>query len=314
MTSARSTSELDERIAPRLRRRQRVRHHRSLGQELPHAPLHHARAEAPAQDLRRRPLRRDAHARGRVAARLRSRRASRRARAGRRSSTSRTTCRAASARRRDFLMALQLTGAYKKSSAREPPGAAARGRHRRRPHRDRHRDRAPRLLPRADREDRAARPRRSSPRRATTPSARCSTTRSGASSRCSSSTRSELDEERERAAKEGPRRRASSRCSTSGAASRSSTAARCSTRRRTASTTKRCRRASRRACATSRTSRRPRRCSTSTAHVKAMKFDAGMTGERERGRAPGAHGLRRRRHEPQHDVREGVRRAPSRST
>ena len=42
-----STQELDERIAPRVRRRQRVRHHRSLGQELPRShraqPLARAR-------------------------------------------------------------------------------------------------------------------------------------------------------------------------------------------------------------------------------------------------------------------------------
>ena len=43
-------------------------------------------------------------------------------------------------------MALQLTGAYKRDVAREPAGAAAGDRHRRRPDRDRHRDRAARLL------------------------------------------------------------------------------------------------------------------------------------------------------------------------
>jgi hypothetical protein len=50
-------------------------------------------------------------------------------------------------------MALQLTGAYKRSSAREPAGAPARGGDRRRPHRHRHGDRAARVLRRAGRED-----------------------------------------------------------------------------------------------------------------------------------------------------------------
>ena len=59
-TVARSTDELDERILARLRRRLRVRHHRPLGQELPHAALPHARAPQAASDVRRRPLRRHA--------------------------------------------------------------------------------------------------------------------------------------------------------------------------------------------------------------------------------------------------------------
>ena len=52
----------------------------------------------------------------------------------------------------DFLMALQLTGAAKADSHREHAGAAAGRRDRRRPDRDRHRDRVARLLPGAGRE------------------------------------------------------------------------------------------------------------------------------------------------------------------
>ena len=46
----------------------------------------------------------------------------------------------------DFLMALQLTGAAKRSSDRQSATAPAGGGHRRRADRDRHRDREPRLL------------------------------------------------------------------------------------------------------------------------------------------------------------------------
>ena len=77
-------------------------------------------------------------------------------------------------------MALQLTGAFKDDSAVESAGAAAGGRHRRRPDRHRYRDRAAGLLPAAGRED--ARPLRSSssredrrgrgPRRRSTPRSR----------------------------------------------------------------------------------------------------------------------------------------------
>jgi hypothetical protein len=49
----------------------------------------------------------------------------------------------------DFLMALQLTGAYKNQLARQPARAAARGGHRRRAHRHRHGHRAARVLRRA---------------------------------------------------------------------------------------------------------------------------------------------------------------------
>ena len=52
----------------------------------------------------------------------------------------------------DFLMALQLTGAAKRRLAREHAGALAGRRGRRRPDRDRHRDRVARLLPGAGRE------------------------------------------------------------------------------------------------------------------------------------------------------------------
>ena len=80
----------------------------------------------------------------------------------------------------DFLMALQLTGAYKHTSIANLQVSLPGRRHRRRPHGDRHRDRAPRLLPGADRE--GARALRAAPRAAAVrgaTSARCSTTRSG---------------------------------------------------------------------------------------------------------------------------------------
>ena len=53
----------------------------------------------------------------------------------------------------DFLMALQLTGAFKKSADGQPAGAPAGGRHRRRTDRDRYGHRAVRVLPGAGRED-----------------------------------------------------------------------------------------------------------------------------------------------------------------
>ena len=134
----------------------------------------------------------------------------------------------------DFLMALQLTGAYKHTSIANLQVSLPGGRHRRRPHRDRHGDRAPRLLPGAGREGaralRAARSRAGTPRRRPRDvrrrgvgDARASTSRT----RASSATR-----------RRAPRPRGASRgcrsCSTRGAASRSSTARRSTTRRRTA--------------------------------------------------------------------------------
>ena len=77
--------------ARRLRRRLRVRHHRPLGQELPHADPPDARAAREAAHLRRHPLRRRADRskkRGRTASITWP---SPPAPAGRRSSTSRTT-------------------------------------------------------------------------------------------------------------------------------------------------------------------------------------------------------------------------------
>ena len=90
-------------------------------------------------------------------------------------------------------MALQLTGAFKRDALREPAGAAAGGRHRRRPDGHRHGDRADGVLPAAGRED---------PRRATRRSC------------------AELGEPRVRAR---VRRRGAASCSTSS----SRTAARC---------------------------------------------------------------------------------------
>ena len=77
--------------ARRLRRRLRVRHHRSLGQELPHADPPDAGAPRQAAHLRRRALRRHAADRGRVGAAASITSRSPPAPAGRRSSTSRTT-------------------------------------------------------------------------------------------------------------------------------------------------------------------------------------------------------------------------------
>ena len=78
----------------------------------------------------------------------------------------------------DFLMALQLTGAFKRERLREPPGAPARRRHRRRPDGHRHGDRADGVLPAAGRED--PRPLRGAVRRVRRAGhpRRCSTPRS----------------------------------------------------------------------------------------------------------------------------------------
>ena len=102
---------------PRVRRRERVRHHRSLGQELSDAPLHLARAQRATAHVRRRPLRRDAstlddawelgfdhvaHRGGRGPPDL----------IDIKNNLARGIRKAS-----DFLMALQLTGAYKRSIA-----------------------------------------------------------------------------------------------------------------------------------------------------------------------------------------------------
>ncbi len=135
----------------------RVRHHRSLGQELPHAPLHHARAQPAAPYLRGRPLRRnvtldDAWALGFDHVAL-----------------------AAGAGRPTIIDMKNNLGArhpqgvrlphgpaadrrLQEELAREPARAAARGRDRRRPHRHRHRHRAPRVLSGPAREGRDAHP------------------------------------------------------------------------------------------------------------------------------------------------------------
>ena len=73
--------------ARRVRRRLRVRHHRALGQELPHAAPPDAGAPRPPAHLRRRPLRRHAADRRRVGATGSTTSRSRPAPAGRRSST-----------------------------------------------------------------------------------------------------------------------------------------------------------------------------------------------------------------------------------
>ena len=132
----------------------------------------------------------------------------------------------------DFLMALQLHRRLQEELDREPAGAPPGHRHRRRPHRHRHGDRAARVLRRADREGAARfdtlvaerrrgdgardvrRRRVGAPRRAARPRARAG---GGASA----------------AAKEGARR-ASRPCLTNGAASRWSIASRSPTRPRIA--------------------------------------------------------------------------------
>ena len=132
----------------RLRRRRRIRHHRALEQELPEA-----RPPAAGAPRRNSPISAacvSAAARrstwttpGRWASTT-SRSAW--APASRRCSTSRTGSRAACAQASDFLMALQLTGAAKILLDRQPAASPAGGGDRRRPDRDRHRDRKPRLL------------------------------------------------------------------------------------------------------------------------------------------------------------------------
>ena len=91
-------------------------------------------------------------ARRRVRARLRSRRARARAPASRRCSNLPNGLANGVRTASDFLMALQLTGAAQARLDRQHAGAPAGRRHRRRPDRDRHRDRVARLLPGAGRE------------------------------------------------------------------------------------------------------------------------------------------------------------------
>ena len=101
----------------RVRRRERVRHHRPLGQELPHGPLRDPRrGSALLRMYGGVRFGGTLDARGRVGARLRPRRHRRGRRAADRSSPSRTTSSRGIRKASDFLMALQLTGAYKQSS------------------------------------------------------------------------------------------------------------------------------------------------------------------------------------------------------
>ncbi len=97
----------------------------------------------------------------------------------------------------------------------------------------------------------------------------------------------------------------------SGAASRSPTGARWRSLRRTASTTRRSSRRSRRASRSSRASSPRRRCPTSTASSKAVRFLRGGSGETVE--LPARTLPRRRRHDAQHHLRQGVpRRAAAR--
>jgi hypothetical protein len=114
----------------------------------------------------------------------------------------------------DFLMGLQLTGAYKRLEPREPPGAPPRDRHRRRPHSDRHGDGAARLLRDPGRED--GEPHRHAPPREGRGAVRGSSTkRSGASSPSSARTPRPSGRARPRARRRGESR-SSSRSSTVG--------------------------------------------------------------------------------------------------
>ena len=146
--------------------------------------------------LRRRALRRHDHARRRVGARLRPRRDL----GGRGPADDHRHEEQPVARHPQGQRLLDGAAAHRRLQAhehREPAGEPARDRHRRRPHGDRHGDRAARLLPGAGRE--GARALRAARRGAGTPrpsSARGSTTRSGWRSSGTSRTAAQLRDEK----------------------------------------------------------------------------------------------------------------------
>ena len=129
----------------RLRRGCRVRHHRALGQEFPQAHPPAAGTAPRIRDVRRRALRRHAHHRRRLRARLRPHRAVRRRRPPDHRADEERACR----RRAPGLRLPDGAAAHRRRQDRQPrqsAGAAAGGGHRRRAHRHRHRNRGARLL------------------------------------------------------------------------------------------------------------------------------------------------------------------------
>ncbi len=138
--------------ARRIRRRVRVRHHGPLGQELPHAAPPDARAAIRTAHVRRHPLRRHALDGRCVGVRVRSR-----GDRGRRGQAD--DCRheeQPAARHPAGQRPPDGAAAHRRLQARrvrQPPGAHALRRHRRRPDRHRHRDRGDGLLSAAGGED-----------------------------------------------------------------------------------------------------------------------------------------------------------------
>ena len=162
--------------------------------------------------------------RGRVGAGLRPHRALRRARAAHRDLDMPNGLARGVRTASDFLMALQLTGAAKNDSHRQPAGAPAGGGDRRRPDRHRHRHRGARLLPGAGREVPVALRDAGRPSAATL---RCAP--AGAKTKARSPTSSSRMPARSAPSATQPAakaaRRASPNCSTAGAASPSPIAA-----------------------------------------------------------------------------------------
>ncbi len=208
-------------------------------------------------------------------------------------------------------MALQLTGAYKELGAREPAGAACRRRDRRRPHRDRHRHRAARVLPGADREG-GGRACTSSPNEKGAEAVRAMFDRGGVGAAPGAARATPRARGRARASP--PRKvaiRGCSHCSTSGGgvslAYRRSVLESPAYRLNHEEVQKSLEEGVRYIEGLSPTEA----VLDERGHVKAHRrsyaraCDAWRT---RRGGAPGAHGVRRGRYEPQHDVREGVRR------
>ncbi len=156
---------------------------------------------------------------------------------------------------------------------RQPATAPAGRRHRRRPDRDRHRDREPRLLRPPGRGPSPPAIARSSPSAASTPCAlgwtEEETRRSPASS---SPTPPRSPPSATRAAAEGRAPRVRQHCSMAGAAPRSPIAAACSTAPPTRSTTRRWRRRWRRASASPRASPRSRSRPTRTATPRRLRL------------------------------------------
>ena len=254
--------------AGRLRRRRRVRHHRPLGQELPDRAAPDAGAARRLPRLRRRALRRHPRRRRGVRDRLRPRRH----RGGRGQADDHRRQEQPDPRRAQGVRlpdGAAADGRVQARFARQPAGAAAGDRHRRRADRHRHHDRGGRVLPGAGREVPRAlgdAGRRSRARTALFAELR----RRGGGDRARVPGPRARGARRARARGGGRRERPTSASwSRRGAACRWSTARAWRTARPTGSTTRRSPSSSRRACASSRSCRRWPASPTSAARWRA---------------------------------------------